>query len=78
VYHELLDQGIDPTDNDDYPTLHIAKLPHSDEWRAAWDCPECEREVVEYFGGYPTLVELTAIQDDPICHICRRKESKEN
>jgi hypothetical protein len=78
VYHELLDQGIDPTDNDDYPALDIAKIQHREQWKATWDCPECEREVVEYFDSYPTVEEITAIQDDSICHVCRRKKDDGN
>jgi len=74
VYHPLLDQGIDPTGNDNYPTLHIAKLPHREEWRAVWECPECEREVVEYFDSYPTVEEITVYSDCPICNSDNKSE----
>lgn len=45
------------------------------QWVSAWVCPSCQRRTVELFEVEPTHIQLSAIQQDPICTVCRHKNN---
>lgn len=47
--------------------------PIDHKWKAAWSCPDCDHEVVEYFAEYPADNQVEQIENDPACVNCRGK-----
>lgn len=42
-------------------------------WDAQWQCPGCNRNVIERFSSLPTPEQLANIEGDPLCWLCRRR-----
>lgn len=54
--------------------MEVARSWGSDSLELRWPCPGCGCEVTQETTALSSIADAANVQDDPLCHRCRRAE----